>query len=104
MAAGHFSNWRVINLFKNENGKDDEGHRLKNQRRKIAGEGGDNRDEGMTGTGRWYSPQMGIEAISRGNASNWQFPPSMKFGRQRSNLNDYLRFESRRETTSSQKI
>ena len=30
-------NWRVINLFKNENGRDDEGLRIQNQRRKIAG-------------------------------------------------------------------
>ena len=41
-------NWRVINLFKNENGRDDEGLRLQNQRRKIAGSAGDRR-EGMQG-------------------------------------------------------
>lgn len=85
-------NWRVINLFQNEMGKDDEGHRLKNQRRKIAGEGGDSRDEGMTGTGRWYSPQMGIEAISRGNASNWQYPPSENAWEVEANLGDFLKF------------
>ena len=85
-------NWRVINLFQNVYGKDDEGHRLKNQRRKIAGEGGDSRDEGMTGTGRWYSPQMGLEAISRGNDRDWQFPPSGSSWETEANLNDYVRF------------
>ena len=34
-------NWRVINLFQNEFGRDDEGLRLQNQRRKIAGSKGD---------------------------------------------------------------
>jgi len=85
-------NWRVINLFQNENGKDDEGHRLKNQRRKIAGSGGDNREEGMRGGGRWYSPQMGLEAISRGNPNSWQFPPSDDAWETEANLGDYVRF------------
>lgn len=85
-------NWRVINLFKNENGRDDEGLRLQNQRRKIAGSKGDSRDEGMAGTGRWYSPQMGIEAVSRGNDRNWQYPSGDNAWETDVALNDYLKF------------
>ena len=54
-------NWRVINLFQLD-GEDDPGRRIINQRRKICGKNGDNIDQGMAGTGRWYSPQMGLWA------------------------------------------
>ena len=58
-------NWRVINLF-SKAGEDDPGERIANQRRKICGAHGspesDSREGGMRGTGRWYSPQMGLWA------------------------------------------
>ena len=68
-------NWRVINLFKNENGRDDEGLRLQNQRRKIAGSAGDGVMKECKATGRWYSPQMGLEALREATTA-WQYPPS----------------------------
>ena len=40
--------------------EDDPGDRIQSQRRKITGENADKQEDGMQGTGRWYSPQMGI--------------------------------------------
>lgn len=84
-------NWRVINLWEIE-GDDDEGKRIQNQRRKICGSYGDSQDEGMRGTGRWYSPQMGLEALSRGGPGNWEYGPDDDAWEPEANLGDYVKF------------
>lgn len=68
--GGRYSlNWRVISML-NDPERDgrasDPGQRLKEERRKIAGlyTAYDQEYEGMAGTGRWYSPQMGLHVLN----------------------------------------
>ena len=68
--GGRYSlNWRVISILNDpeEDGKGkDPGQRLKEERRKIAGTytAYDQPYQGMAGTGRWYSPQMGLHRLN----------------------------------------
>ena len=68
--GGRYSlNWRVISMLRDpeEDGKaNDSGGRLRMERYKIAGTytGYDEYNKGMEGTGRWYSPQMGLYKLN----------------------------------------
>ena len=87
-------NWRVINLFQLDN-RDDPGHRIQNQRRKICGKPGDEREKGMKGQSRWYSPQMGISGWRTSPRHSWSTVDRDERDTKTVNasLNDEFRFE-----------
>ena len=62
--GGHWRlNWEVISLPVLEDQEDDPEYFIRTQRKKIAGEGGKNRDSGMAGIGRAYSTKCGVIAF-----------------------------------------
>ena len=70
-------NWRVISNIGVRNDEDDRdpGRRVQNARRKICGSRADSRTSGgMAGTGRWYSPQMGISGWRTSSSGSFQKP------------------------------
>ena len=59
-------NWTSMPFWQ-EDLEDEAEDRVQNERRKIAGTNADRRDDGMKGTGRGYSPKMGLLAFNGTN-------------------------------------